>query len=126
MEKHRRMNRKGFAGISFIVGLLVAVICIVFSMALTPVIESSFGMSRGSDAANCPGYVDTSATTALSGNNNNSYNSALETDRITCSILDFTPGMLVLSIVFAVIAGIISGRIASSVEQQQPYYPQYG
>lgn len=115
------MNNKGFAGIGFIVGLLVAVICIVFSMALTPVISQSFGMARGSDAANCPGYVDPNAATL--GQYNHSYLPVAvggkQSDTLTCTVTDFGTGMIVLSIIFGIIAGILTGSFGQSEPQPQ-------
>ena len=118
------MNKKGFAGMGFMIGILVAVICIVISMALTPVMISSFGMARGNDGANCPSYLDPDSTTALGGTNNNSYDSAFESDSLTCMVTDFGTGLIVLSIIFGIIAGILSGSFGRE-EQPQPVYQQY-
>lgn len=121
----QRKSKKGQMGMGLMVGLITSVMVFLMLSAFLPTIIQMLGTGKGNNSANCPGYIDTSATTALGGANNYSYNSALETDKITCSILDFTPGMFVLSIVFAIIAGVISGKIASQPQEQQ-YYPQYG
>lgn len=118
------MNKRGIAGKSFLIGILVAVICIVISMALTPVMVSSFGMARGSDSANCPGYIDPQAS--VLGINNHSYNSARNTDTLTCTVTDFGTGMIVLSIVFGIIAGILSGNFGKEESPQQPNYGYAG
>ena len=118
MKENKKWNKKGqLVGMSFLIGILVAVICIVFSMALTPVLSSSFGMARGSNAANCPGFVDTNG-----GFYN--YNATLHTDTLTCTVTDFGLGMIVLSIVFGIIAGILTGTFGK--REEQPSYPQYG
>jgi hypothetical protein len=117
-------NKRGQAGMGLITGMFVAVFVFVMLSAFLPVIVQMLGTSKGNDSANCVGYQDPYATTALGGGNNKSYNSAIASDTITCSILDFTPGMLVLSIIFAVISGIITGKLSMS-EPQQPMY-QYG
>lgn len=120
-------RKKAQMGMGLLMGMITSVLVFVMLSAFLPTIIQMLGTSKGNNSANCPGYIDAYATTAVGGANNNSYNSALASDRITCSILDFTPGMLVLSIVFAVIAGIISGKLAmGSPEQPQPYYSQYG
>ena len=122
----RKINKKGQMGMGLITGLFTAVFVFVMLSAFLPVIVQMLGHSKGNDSANCVGYVDQYATTALGSGNNNSYNSALSTDTITCSIVNFTPGMLVLSIVFAIISGIITGKLALGSQEQQPqYYPQY-
>jgi hypothetical protein len=116
-------NKKGNIGTGLLYGLITAVMVFLMLSAFLPTIIEMLGTGKGDNSANCPGYIDPDATSTV----NYSYDSSKTTDRITCSILDFTPGMLVLSVVFAVIAGIISGRIAGSMEQQQQqYYPQYG
>jgi len=122
------MNKKGQAmGMGLLVGMITAVLVFVMLSAFLPTIVQMIGYGKGNDSANCPNYVDTSATTALGGGNNKSYNSALPTDSITCSILDFTPGMFVLVIVFAIISGIVSGRLAQNPQPEPMYggYQQY-
>lgn len=112
-------NNRGQMGMGLLTGMFVAVMVFVMMSALLPTIISMLGTSKGENSANCIGYVDPSGI--------NSYNSSIATDTITCSILNFTPGMYVLSIVFAVIAGILSGRLSmSSPEPQQYNLPQYG
>lgn len=112
------MNKKGQLGMGLMTGLFVAVFVFVMMSAFLPVIIQLIGANKGSNGANCSGYVDP--------NGIYSYNASLSSDTITCSILNFTPGMFVLSIVFAIISGIISGKLAmSSTEQPQYGYPQY-
>jgi len=122
----RPIGKKGQMGMGLLTGMITAVMVFVFLSALLPVIIQMLGNTKGNDSANCPGYIDQYATTALGDGNNNTYNSALDTDSITCSIVDFTPGILVMSIIFAVIAGILSGKLAMGSQEQQPQYTQYG
>jgi hypothetical protein len=119
------MNKRGQLGMGLMMGMIVALIVFVMLSAFLPTIIQMLGMNKGNNAANCPGYIDQYATTALGGGNNNSYNSALDSDTITCSILDFTPGLFVISILFAIISGVITGRLAMSSQEQQPMYQQY-
>jgi len=117
-------NKRGQMGMGMITGMLVAVMMFFMLSALLPSIIQMIGMGKGSDSANCPGYTDPNEATL--GANNKSYDATKDTDTITCSILNFTPGMYVLTIVFSIISGIVSGRIAGSVQQEpQPYYPTY-
>lgn len=111
------MNKKGNAGLGLMVGMITSVMVFVMLSAFLPVIIQMLGNGKGSDSANCVGYVDPYGL--------HSYNSSLQSDTITCSVLNFTPGMYVLSIIFAIIAGIISGKISSGYDQPQ-YQPQYG
>lgn len=114
-----RKNKKGQLGMGLITGMLVSVLVFVMMSAFLPVIIQMLGTSKGSNSANCVGYVDPAGVY--------SYNSSLSSDTITCSILNFTAGMYVISIVFSIIAGIISGKLTmGSQEPQQQYYPQYG
>jgi len=119
-----KKNKRGQMGMSLITGMVVAVLVFVMLSAFLPTIIQTLGLNKGNTAANCPGYIDTSATTALGGGNNNSYNSALDSDTITCSIIDFTPGMFVLIIIIAIISGILSGTLSMSREEQYPQYQQ--
>lgn len=112
------MNNKGQMGMGLLTGMIVAVMVFVMMSAFLPTIIQMLGTNKGSTGANCAGYVD---PTGL-----NSYNSSLQSDTITCSILNFTPGMFVLSIVFAIIAGIISGRLSMASQEPQYAQPQYG
>jgi hypothetical protein len=116
------MNKEGQMGMGFIVGIMVAVMSLIFFLALTPVITSMFGISRGSDASNCPGYTDPQAVSL--GANNHSYNPALNSDALTCTITGFGPGMIVLAVIFGIIAGILSGKFGQ--QEQQSQYPSYG
>lgn len=117
------MNNRGQLGMGLMMGMIVALFVFMMMSAFLPAMVQMLGISKGNQGANCPGYIDPSATTALGGGNNNSYNSALSSDTITCSILNFTIGMYVLSIVFAVISGILTGKIYMSMGQEpQPSY----
>jgi hypothetical protein len=117
---NKRMNKRGQMGMALISGMFTALFVFVMLSAFLPVIISMLGTTQGSNSANCASL----ATCVSTGGAEPCYNSSISTDTITCSILSFTPGMLVLSIVFAVIAGIISGRLAMTSEQ--PMQPQYG
>lgn len=108
------MNNRGQMGMGLLTGMIVAVMVFVMMSALLPTIIQMLGMSKGSNGANCVGYVDPTGYY--------SYNSSLASDTITCSILNFTVGMYVLSVVFAVIAGVISGRLSMGSPEPQPQY----
>lgn len=116
-------NKKGQMGMGLMVGLLTSVMVFIMMSSFLPVIVEMIGNGKGNTGANCVGYLDPYATTALGGGNNLSYNANYSTDRITCSVLNFTTGMYVLTIVFSIISGIITGKIAGSSQEQQ--YPQY-
>ena len=110
------MNNRGQLGMGLMMGMIVALFVFMMMSAFLPAMVEMLGVSKGSNAANCVGYVDPSGTY--------SYNNSLDTDTITCSILNFTIGMYVLSIVFAVISGILTGKIYMSMGQDQQ--PNYG
>ena len=110
------MNNKG--QFSFMTGLIVMVVALLMFNALFPVIMSSFGMSKGSDGANCKGYIDPDAT-AL---NNNSYDSTKNTDTLSCQIFGFGPGMIAISVIFGIIGGVISGKLG---QREQESYQNY-
>jgi len=108
-------NKKGQMGMGLMMGMFTALFVFVMLSAFLPVIVQMLGTSKGSNSANCVSYVDP--------NGLYSYNSSLSSDTITCSILNFTPGMFVLAIIFAIISGIISGKLAMS--SPEPSYNPY-
>ena len=114
MLKRKKWNKKGFA---FMTGLLMGIMTLFFFLAMIPTIISMFGMNKGSDSANCASYTDP--------NGLHSYNGSLSSNTLTCTIIDFGPGLIVLGVVFAVIVGIISGTFGQQT-QQNPYQYQYG
>ena len=115
-------SKKGQMGAGLMTGLFVAVFVFIMLSAFLPVIIEMIGTSKGSNSANCVSTVTCEST----GGTQPCYNNSLSTDTITCSILNFTPGMLVLSIVFAIVSGIIAGRLSMGSPEPQPqYYPQY-
>lgn len=108
-------NKKGQMGMGLMTGMFTALFVFIMLSAFLPVIINILGTTKGSNSANCVDYVDP--------NGIYSYNESLSTDTITCSIINFTPGMFVLTIIFAIISGIISGRL--SMSSSEPQYPQY-
>jgi ABC-type Fe3+ transport system permease subunit len=113
----KRKSKKGQAGMGLMVGLITSVLVFLMLSAFLPVIVSSIGMNKGSNAANCVGYVDPAGKY--------SYNSSINSDTITCSILNFTVGIYVLCIVFAIISGIIAGKLTMGSPEPQ-YNPYQG
>lgn len=114
----RRKNKRGQLGMGLMMGMIVSLVVFVMLSAFLPVMIQMIGTSKGSNGANCVGYVDPLGTY--------SYNSSINTDTITCSILNMTTGLYVLSIVFAVISGILTGKIYMSTQEPQQTYNPYG
>jgi hypothetical protein len=111
-----KIRKKGQMGTGLMTGMFVAVLVFVMLSAFLPVIIQMLGTSKGSNSANCVNYVDPAGTY--------SYNASLQSDTITCSILNFTAGIFTLSIVFALISGIIAGKLSMGSPEPAPYYPQ--
>lgn len=116
------MNKKGQASFNWIMGIMVLVMSILLFAGIFPAIISAFGMTKDSQGANCAGYID--PNTATLGANNHSYDSTLNTDTLSCTILNFGPGMIVIAVIFGLVAGLIGGKLGQT-EQPQPYYQQY-
>ena len=111
-------------GFNFLRGLIVGIVSIFFFLAMTPAITQMFGVSKGSDSSNCPGYTDPNVATL--GVNNKSYNPNLSSDTLSCTVLGFGPGLIILSVLFGAIMGIISGNLGNQ-DQPTPYAQyQYG
>ena len=109
------MNNKG----NVFTDVLMALIIIAFLAISVSVVSSLFGIQKGADVLNCKGYIDPYATAG----NNQSYNSARNSDTITCSIVNFGPAFWVLSVFFIVIAKLMAGGLMNEPQQQQyaPY-----
>ena len=116
------MNKKGQMGFSWINGIIVMVMAILLFAGIFPAIISAFGLTKNSDGANCVGYTD--PETATLGANNKSYDSTLDTDTLSCTILNFGPGMIVIAVIFGLVAGLIAGKLGQTEQPQyqQPYY----
>ena len=113
-------SKKGQMGTGLMTGLFVAVFVFIMLSAFLPVIIEMIVQVRVVIVKLC------SLLLRSTGGTQPCYNNSLSTDTITCSILNFTPGMLVLSIVFAIVSGIIAGRLSMGSPEPQPqYYPQY-
>lgn len=110
-----RNNKRGQMGMNFIVGILIMVLSFVLFMALMPVMSNMIGVGKGSNGANCRGYTDPNGVY--------SYNSTLNSDTVTCSILDLQIPALVLAVLCGLIAGVISGRLGQSEPQPQYQVP---
>jgi len=121
-QKKKKLNKKGQMGFNWINGLIVMVMSILLFAGLFPAIISAFGLTKNSDGANCAGYTDPDTVTL--GASNKSYDSTLDTDTLSCTILNFGPGMIVIAVIFGLVAGLIGGKLGQT-EQQQPYYQQY-
>ena len=120
-QKKKKLNKKCQGSFSWINGIIVMVMSILLFAGIFPAIISAFGMTKDSQGANCAGYID--PNTASLGANNHSYNSALNTDTLSCTILNFGPGMIVISVIFGLVAGLIGGKLGQT--EQQPQYQQY-
>lgn len=112
-------NTRGQMGMGFLFGFIVALFMFIMLSAFMPVIIQQLGSIKGSNSANCVGYVDP--------NGQYSYNSSLNSNTLTCSIVDFTPGLYILAVIFSIISGVLTGSIYTSMnQQQQPQYQPYG
>lgn len=112
------MNNRGQMGMGLLFGTIVALFMFIMLSAFMPVIIQQLNTIKGSNSANCAGYTDP--------NGLYSYNESLSTNQLTCSIVDFTPGLYILAVIFSIISGVITGSIYTSMnqpqQQQQPYY----
>ena len=64
------------------------------------------------------------STTATCGSGNNSYQSSLEEDTLSCTILDLGIPYLILGVLVALVAKLIHGRLAEP--EPEPAYAGYG
>lgn len=115
---------KSKKGQMLVVGIMIMIMAIVLFIALIPAIKSVMDDARGCDYLNCKGYIDRDATAdpALCDSTNQSYDSGVEEDKLSCTILDLGIPYLILGVLVALIAKLLSGRLVEPVQEA----PQYG
>lgn len=92
-------------------GLVVGIVAImIMSIAIT-VFEPSLDSIKQSDILNCKNYVDTSDASL-------SYNSSLETNTATCTVINSTNTLYALGAVIGVFLMILYGSGGTAIEQQ--------
>jgi hypothetical protein len=105
------MNKKG----NLLMGVIMGFIVLVFLTMTVGIISSLFNSQKGANQLNCQGYVDPHA----SGPVNNSYNPNLNSDDMTCSVINFGTAFWTIAILSAIVIGVISGNLGNE-QQQQP------
>ena len=119
MEKtywKKGMNKKGQM---MMIGILILIMALIIFVATLPAIQETMDNSRGCSSLNCAGYVDDSATAGTTCSaTNQTYNSALDTSALSCTVLDLAIPFLILAVLAALVMKLIHGRM---VEPQPDY-----
>lgn len=109
------MNKKGQ---NFMVGIMVLIMAVALFIATIPMFSTLFNTARGRSYLNCPGYVDADATASA----NETYLSTLDSDKLSCTVIDLGIPYLVLGVLIGAIALLIQGKLGAG----PPPEPMYG
>lgn len=105
------MNNKGQL---IIIGILVLVMAILIFVATLPAVSEIIQNARGCSYLNCAGYKDKSATGAGCGSTNQTYTTAVDSDTLSCTILDLAIPFLILGVLTGLIAKLIHGKLVEA------------
>jgi len=112
----RKIGKKNKRGQQIMIGIMIMVMAVIIFIATLPAIKSLMDNLRQSDSLNCNGYVHPT-------NPSLSYNSTLQEDTLSCTIIDIGLPYLILGVLIGVVSLLLRNRL---VEPEQPTgYPGY-
>lgn len=114
-----KRNKKGQA---FLIGIIVAIMALLIFVSTLPAVKQTINTARGCSYLNCGGYIDASPVGDTCGPQNQTYTSSLESDQLSCTILDLAIPFLILGILVAIITKVMRGESMDPTPQQ---YGQY-
>lgn len=115
------MNKKGQM---LMVGMMIMIMAILIFVSTLPATQSVINTARQCDALNCAGYVDPDASGASCTTSNRSYDSSLDTNSLSCTILDLMIPFIILGVLIGIITKLLYGNLVDKPQQQG--YSQYG
>lgn len=116
------MNRNGQ---TMIVGVMILAMTIILFIALIPALSDIFDTARQCNSLNCEGYIDPTASGASCTASNRSYDSSLEEDTLSCTMLDLGIPYLILAVLVALVTKLIHGRLVEAPQPEYGAYPGY-
>ena len=105
-----------------LLGIMILIISIIIFIALLPPVQDQLNVARGCSYMNCEGYVVQSTTGVTCTSENQSYVSGLESNGLSCSVLDLFIPILVLFVLIGLVTRLIHGKL---VEPAPPEVPAY-
>jgi len=97
------------------------VMSVTLFIAVIPMLSGVFDIARGCSYLNCGGYIDSTATGGASCiATNQTYSASLNTENLTCTVLDLGIPFLVLGVIFCAVMMIMANK--NPMEQDQSYY----
>jgi len=109
------MNNRGQM---LMVGMMIMIMAILIFVSTLPATQSVINTARQCDGLNCPGYVDPDATGASCTAANSSYDSSLDTNALSCTILDLMIPFIILGVLIGIITKLLHGQLVDSPQQQ--------
>ena len=120
--KSPKKYMKGKRGQMFIIGIFMLIIALIIFIATLPAISELVNNSRGCGNLNCAGWVDKDSSAATCGSTNTSYRSDLETNTLSCTIIDLFVPFLILGVLMAGIIKLIYDKLHKEPTEAPPYY----
>jgi hypothetical protein len=114
-----KKNKKGQV---IIINLLFLVMTIVVFVAMIPVLQEQINLARHQTALNCGSNANVCSTSPGVP----CYNSSLPSSNISCALIDLYIPYIVIIVLIAGVAKLMSNRVESFMtpQQQQPMYYQ--
>jgi cation transport ATPase len=107
-------NKKGQV---IIINIIFLVMTIVVFVAMIPVLRETINGARDQDSMNCKSCGTTSASCY--------YNSSKNTESVACAMIDLYVPYIVIVVLIAGVAKLLSNRVDSFMSPQQQQMP-YG
>lgn len=119
----RKLMPRGKGGQMLIVGVMIMVMTLILFIALLPAIKSTMDTARGCDSLNCQGFVDMDASsTDACSSSNRTYTTTLDSDSLSCTVLDLGIPYLILGVLAALIFKLLAGQLVDPVREREQSY----
>lgn len=100
------------------IGILILVMALLIFVSTLPAIQETMDTARGCSYLNCGGFVDADSSGASCTSTNQSYDSSLEEQTLSCTVLDLAIPFLILAVLAGLVMKLIHGRM---VEREPDY-----
>ena len=111
------------SGQMLMVGIMIMIMAILIFVSTLPATQSVINTARQCDGLNCAGYVDPDASGAGCSATNRSYMPTLDSNTLSCTILDLMIPFIILGVLIGIITKLLYGHLVDQPQQQA--YSQY-
>jgi len=108
-------NKQGQA---MMIGLMILVMSILIFIATLPAVQTVIDGTRGCDALNCEGFIDSDASGVGCSATNKSYDPDLTQNALSCTILDLFVPFVILGVLIGLITALLHGNIVDKPKEE--------